>query len=162
MNIAAVHPEGGLPDGQTHHAAGPTEGGFLGLNTAWFAEALATATEREFGHVRLKLISPVAFLATKHIAFSDRGGGDYYASHDLEDFVTVIDGREGIVADVQYKSLFVTPFGQQFRAGAAEDDAIDGDAFTGADDEHVADLDVGRGDDGFVGAAADAGDVGNE
>ena len=78
----------------------PTEGGFLGLNTAWFAEALATATEREFGHVRLKLISPVAFLATKHIAFSDRGGGDYYASHDLEDFVTVIDGREGIVADV--------------------------------------------------------------
>ena len=78
----------------------PTEGGFLGLNTAWFAEALATATEREFGHVRLKLISPVAVLATKHIAFSDRGGGDYYASHDLEDFVTVIDGREGIVADV--------------------------------------------------------------
>lgn len=78
----------------------PTEGGFLGLNTAWFAEALVTATECEFGHIRLKLISPVAFLATKHIAFSDRGGGDYYASHDLEDFVTVIDGREGIVADV--------------------------------------------------------------
>ena len=78
----------------------PAKGGFLGLNTKWFAEALATATEREFGHVRLKLISPVAFLATKHIAFSDRGGGDYYASHDLEDFVTVIDGREGIVADV--------------------------------------------------------------
>ena len=29
VNLAAVHPEGGLPDGQTHHAAGPTEGGFL-------------------------------------------------------------------------------------------------------------------------------------
>ena len=26
---AAVHPENGLPDGQTYHAAGPTEGGFL-------------------------------------------------------------------------------------------------------------------------------------
>jgi len=51
----------------------PTEGAFLGLNTAWFAEALATATEREFGHVRLKLISPVAFLATKYAAFCDRG-----------------------------------------------------------------------------------------
>jgi hypothetical protein len=78
----------------------PAEGAFLGLNTVWFKEALSTATEREFGHVRLKLISPVAFLATKHIAFLDRGGGDYYASHDLEDFVTVIDGREGIVDDV--------------------------------------------------------------
>ncbi len=78
----------------------PTEGAFLGLNTAWFAEALATASERDFGHVRLKLISPVAFLATKYVAFLDRGEGDYYASHDLEDFITVIDGRENIVAEI--------------------------------------------------------------
>lgn len=27
--IAAVHPPGGLPDGQLYHAAGPTEGGIL-------------------------------------------------------------------------------------------------------------------------------------
>jgi hypothetical protein len=46
------------------------------------------------------VISPVAFLATKYVAFSDRGDGDFYASHDLEDFVTVIDGREKIVAEV--------------------------------------------------------------
>lgn len=78
----------------------PTEGEFLGLNTAWFKEALATATERDCGHTRLKLISPVAFLATKHVAFADRGGGDYYASHDIEDFITVIDGRANIVAEV--------------------------------------------------------------
>lgn len=78
----------------------PTEGGFLGLNTAWFAEALASASERAFGHVRLKLISPVAFLATKYVAFLDRGECDHYASHDLEDFVTVIDGREAIVAEI--------------------------------------------------------------
>jgi hypothetical protein len=28
-SIAAVHPPGGLPEGQTYHAAGPTEGGIL-------------------------------------------------------------------------------------------------------------------------------------
>lgn len=78
----------------------PTEGAFLGLNTVWFAEALATASEHAFGHVRLKLISPVAFLATKYVAFLDRGDGDYYASHDLEDFITVIDGRENIAAEI--------------------------------------------------------------
>lgn len=78
----------------------PTEGGNLGLNTAWFKEALATATEQEFAHTRLKLVSPAAFLATKYVAFVDRGDGDYYASHDLEDFITVVDGRESIVADV--------------------------------------------------------------
>jgi hypothetical protein len=78
----------------------PTEGTFLGLNTVWFAEALATASERAFGHVRLKLISPAAFLATKYAAFLDRGEGSFYASHDLEDFITVIDGREHIVAEI--------------------------------------------------------------
>lgn len=78
----------------------PTDGAFLGLNTTWFKEALATATEREFAHTRLKLVSPVAFLATKYVAFSDRGGNDYYASHDLEDFVTVVDGRGNVVAEI--------------------------------------------------------------
>lgn len=51
--------------------------------------------------VNLLLDHPaVAFLATKHVAFSDRGAADYRASHDLEDFITVIDGREDIVAEV--------------------------------------------------------------
>ena len=27
--MAVVHPADGLPDGQTYHAAGPTQGGFL-------------------------------------------------------------------------------------------------------------------------------------
>lgn len=78
----------------------PTEGADLGLNTAWFKEALATATEQEFEHTRLKLVSPAAFLATKYVAFVDRGQEDYGASHDLEDFTTVIDGRDDIVTDV--------------------------------------------------------------
>lgn len=51
----------------------PTEGTELGLNTAWFKEALATATVRTIARTPLKLISPVAFLATKHVAFLDRG-----------------------------------------------------------------------------------------
>ena len=78
----------------------PTEGAELGLNTAWFTEALATVSEQVFDHTRLKLVSPAAFLATKYVAFIDRGDGDFYASHDLEDFIAVIDGRENIVADV--------------------------------------------------------------
>jgi predicted nucleotidyltransferase len=80
----------------------PTEGSGLGLNTAWFKEALATATEEVIANTRLKLISPAAFLATKYVAFIDRGAGDYRASHDLEDLITVVDGRESIVADVNY------------------------------------------------------------
>jgi predicted nucleotidyltransferase len=79
----------------------PTDGAFLGLNTRWFKEALASATDRKVADTHLRLISPVAFLATKHVAFRDRGDGDYYGSKDLEDFVTVIDGRAKILAEVE-------------------------------------------------------------
>ena len=34
-------------------------------------------------------------------AFRGRGQGDYFASHDLEDFVAVIDGRTSILQEVQ-------------------------------------------------------------
>jgi predicted nucleotidyltransferase len=67
----------------------PTDGAGLGLNTAWFAEALATATPHVVAHSEFRIVSPVAFLATKYTAFLDRGGHDYYGSHDLEDFMTV-------------------------------------------------------------------------
>ena len=38
--IAVVHPPNGLPDGQLHHAAGATEGGFL-IAVVWDAKESA-------------------------------------------------------------------------------------------------------------------------
>ena len=38
--IAVVHPPGGLPAGQTYHAAGPTDGGFL-ITAVWDSKASA-------------------------------------------------------------------------------------------------------------------------
>lgn len=38
--VAAVHPDGGLPAGQMHHVAGPTEGGFL-ISVLWDSKASA-------------------------------------------------------------------------------------------------------------------------
>jgi len=78
----------------------PTEGTELGLNTAWYKEALATATVQTIAYTSLKLISSVAFLATRHVAFVDRGKQDYSGSHDLEDFIAVVDGRERMAVEV--------------------------------------------------------------
>ena len=38
--VAAVHPENGLPEGQTYHGAGPTDGGFL-IVVGWDSKASA-------------------------------------------------------------------------------------------------------------------------
>jgi hypothetical protein len=41
------------------------------------------------------------FLGTKIEVFKGRGGGDFLASHDLEDLIFVMDGRSIIVNEVQ-------------------------------------------------------------
>ena len=72
----------------------PIEGSFLGLNTVWFDCALASAVDRVIDGETIRVVSATAFVATKLAAFKDRGEGDFYGSHDLEDIVSVVDGRE--------------------------------------------------------------------
>ena len=78
----------------------PTSGELYGLNTQWFAEALQTAETVEYAHTTLRIVSPVGFLATKYLTFTERGKGDFFGSHDLEDFIAVIDGRDRIVEEI--------------------------------------------------------------
>jgi hypothetical protein len=49
---------------------------------------------------RIRAITAPYFLGSKIEAFRSRGKQDFYASHDLEDFVSVIDGRESICEEV--------------------------------------------------------------
>jgi hypothetical protein len=101
----------------------PTSGAFMGLNTRWFAEALASVQLETINGVPLRLISPVAFIATKLAAFADRGRGDYYGSHDLEDIVAVIDGRARIVEELAEAETSLRNFVKEWVArlmGSAE------------------------------------------
>ncbi len=67
-----------------------------GFDNPWFEYALQTAVLRELRGVRLPVISASCFLATKWVALANRGKDDYRSSHDLEDMVAVIDGREAL------------------------------------------------------------------
>lgn len=58
----------------------------------------------------MRVVTPALFVATKLEAFRKRGRGDVFASHDLEDIVTVIDGRPEIVADVGAAALEVRAY----------------------------------------------------
>lgn len=72
----------------------PVDAHVLGFANRWyrpgFAAAVSTALDEG---VSLRHLDAPHFLATKFEAFNDRGGRDVYLSHDLEDIVTVIDGR---------------------------------------------------------------------
>lgn len=71
-------------------------------------------------------MSPVGLLVTKYLTFSERGEGDYYASHDLEDFLTVVDGRSRIVEEIdKSRSDLRAYLIEGFRALLAEEEFQD-------------------------------------
>jgi len=79
----------------------PLDASILGFSNRWYADALRTAVEVELpSGLRLKSITAPYFLGTKIEAFRGRGHEDYFASHDLEDFITVIDGRPSLLQEV--------------------------------------------------------------
>jgi predicted nucleotidyltransferase len=79
----------------------PEEPANLGMNTKWFPEVLRLAMIADLGEgCSARVVTPPLFLATKLEAFRDRGKEDYFASHDLEDIVTLVEGRSAIVDEV--------------------------------------------------------------
>mgnify|MGYP001167365244 CR=1 FL=1 len=78
----------------------PTDAAVLGFSNRWYPAALGTAETIELGGQQVRVVTPALFIATKLEAFHGRGGGDFVGSHDLEDIITVVDGRAEIVADV--------------------------------------------------------------
>jgi hypothetical protein len=89
----------------------PTTPGILGFSNRWYPAAVAEAQRYQLpGGPNIRLISPACFLATKLDAFANRGKGDYLASHDLDDIVSVIDGRSTIEQDIASASSEVREF----------------------------------------------------
>lgn len=73
----------------------------LGFTNIWYESALHHASIMALpGGPSIRVITAPFFLATKMEAFRGRGKMDFQASHDLEDFVAVIEGRENIVSEI--------------------------------------------------------------
>ncbi|HWL85320.1 MAG TPA: hypothetical protein VNO21_05935 [Polyangiaceae bacterium] len=69
----------------------------IGPTNRWYRDAIANAASYSVeAGVEVLGITPMYFLATKLEAFQERGGGDYQASHDLEDVLAVMAGLPGL------------------------------------------------------------------
>ncbi len=79
----------------------PTDEKILGFANRWYSAAIHNSQDVEIAEQQsIRLVTPVYFLATKLEAFFGRGKDDYWGSHDLEDVITVIDGRPEIMAEL--------------------------------------------------------------
>lgn len=89
----------------------PLDEKILGFSNRWYRPAMDAAEERELEpDLRIRVVTAVYFCATKLEAFASRGEGDYMASHDLEDFISVIDGRPELAKEIQSASQDVRSY----------------------------------------------------
>lgn len=79
----------------------PTDEEILGFSNRWYRDAMQHASVRFIAEdIAIRLVTAPYFLATKIDAFHSRGSDDYIGSHDMEDIITLIDGRPEIVDEV--------------------------------------------------------------
>jgi len=79
----------------------PVQPEVLGFSNRWYPYAVKTAVSQDLGAgLTIRLVSAVAFVATKLEAFAGRGNGDFMSSHDLEDVRNIVDGREELADEM--------------------------------------------------------------
>lgn len=72
----------------------PLDARILGFSNRWYGDALRTSAELVLHNgLTIWAITAPYFLGTRIEAFRGRRREDYFASHNLEDFVAVIDGK---------------------------------------------------------------------
>lgn len=89
-------------NGDTKLDVMPLDETILGFSNRWYEGALQSAQEYELGTgLQIRVVTAPYFCATKIEAFRGRGKGDYLSSHDLEDLITVVDGRSELVYELR-------------------------------------------------------------
>jgi predicted nucleotidyltransferase len=80
----------------------------LGFSNRWYAAAMAAAVRHQLtGDLVVRLVTAPYFIAAKLEAFKGRGNGDFF-SHDLEDLINVVDGRETLATEVRAENASIT------------------------------------------------------
>jgi predicted nucleotidyltransferase len=78
----------------------PLDESVLGFTNSWYPQTFKTAITVELQNgKKLKHINAPTFIATKIESFLNRGGNDF-AHHDIEDIITVFNGREELPSEI--------------------------------------------------------------
>lgn len=101
----------------------------IGPSNRWYPSAIAAANVHTLDDgLEVRAIAPIFFVATKLEAFRGRGRGDYLASHDIEDALTVLAGlpalRDEIANDTSAVASAVRAELAELRAREAFIDAV--------------------------------------
>lgn len=89
----------------------PLDESILGFSNRWYRSAMnSSACYPLTEDLEIQILTPPYFLATKLEAFRDRGQMDLRMSKDLEDIVSVVDGRPGLLLELTHAPQDVIDF----------------------------------------------------
>jgi hypothetical protein len=80
----------------------PLDEKILGFSNRWYKAAMeASVTKKLRDDLEIRMVTAPYFVATKLEAFKGRGKGGFFGNHDLEDVISIVDGRETLSAEVR-------------------------------------------------------------
>lgn len=80
----------------------PDDETILGFSNRWYKYAMESAINYELEEkLSIKVVNPIAFIATKLEAYNGRGNQDPLGSQDIEDLLNLVDGRESLATEIQ-------------------------------------------------------------
>lgn len=79
----------------------PPSQAILGWRSLWLSAGLKTAVPMDADHPLVRIVTPPYYIATKLEAFHGRGDDDFMGSQDLEDVITLINGRDTLTAEIE-------------------------------------------------------------
>ena len=80
----------------------PLDEKILGFSNRWYKAAMkSSVTQKLSASLEIRVVTAPLFIATKLEAFKGRGKGDFFGSHDLEDVVSIVDGRAALLTEVR-------------------------------------------------------------
>ncbi|MBL7976738.1 MAG: hypothetical protein JNN12_00250 [Bacteroidetes Order II. Incertae sedis bacterium] len=82
----------------------PLDEMILGFGNHWYKDALLHIQHILIEQHQIPIMAAPYFLATKMFAFEIRGNSDFYGSRDLEDMLTILDGRVEIFQELSLTS----------------------------------------------------------
>ncbi len=89
----------------------PTDPQILGFSNIWYSATIDNSIPISLDEdLHINIAKAPYFLATKIEAFRGRGQDDYMMSHDIEDIITIIDGREELIEEINAESQNLKSF----------------------------------------------------
>ena len=89
----------------------PINGDVLGFKNVWYEAAFTSAQNVQIeDDLAIKIVTAPCFVATKLDAFQDRGDNDYFTSYDIEDVITLVNGRSALVDEIRTASTDVRAY----------------------------------------------------